>query len=271
MSMKHYKKVLTIAGSDSGGGAGIQADIKTMSACGCYAMSAITSITAQNTVGVSRIHNVPADMVAAQIAAVLEDIGVDAVKLGMLPTEASVVAIAGLLKKYEVTNVVLDPVMVSTSGSRLIDEPAAEAIRTHLFPLATVVTPNIPETEYLTGLKIGSEADFAGAAVAMSQQRVRAVLFKAGHLDGETLTDYLFDNEKLIRHYRYDRINTLNTHGTGCSLSSAIASYLALEYPLAEAIQLAENYLHKAILNGCEYRLGHGHGPVHHFYKWWAE
>ena len=203
--MKHYKKVLTIAGSDSGGGAGIQADIKTMSACGCYAMSAITSITAQNTVGVSRIHNVPADMVAAQIAAVLEDIGVDAVKLGMLPTEASVVAIAGLLKKYEVTNVVLDPVMVSTSGSRLIDEPAAEAIRTHLFPLATVVTPNIPETEYLTGLKIGSEADFAGAAVAMSQQRVRAVLFKAGHLDGETLTDYLFDNEKLIRHYRYDR------------------------------------------------------------------
>ena len=271
MSMKHYKKVLTIAGSDSGGGAGIQADIKTMSACGCYAMSAITAITAQNTVGVSRIHNVPADMVAAQIAAVLEDIGVDAVKLGMLPTEASVVAIAGLLQKYEVTNVVLDPVMVSTSGSRLIDEPAAEAIRTHLFPLATVVTPNIPETEYLTGLKIGSEADFAGAAVAMSQQRVRAVLFKAGHLDGETLTDYLFDDEKLIRHYRYGRINTLNTHGTGCSLSSAIASYLALEYPLAEAVQLAENYLHKAILNGCEYRLGHGHGPVHHFYKWWAE
>ena len=189
----------------------------------------------------------------------------------MLPTEASVVAIAGLLKKYEVTNVVLDPVMVSTSGSRLIDEPAAEAIRTHLFPLATVLTPNIPETEYLTGLEIGSEADFAGAAVAMSQQRVRAVLFKAGHLDGETLTDYLFDSEKLIRHYRYERINTLNTHGTGCSLSSAIASYLALAYPLAEAVQLAENYLHKAILNGCEYRLGHGHGPVHHFYKWWAE
>ncbi len=269
--MKEYKKVLTIAGSDSGGGAGIQADIKAISACGCYAMSVITAVTAQNTVGVNGIHVIPAEMISAQITSVMEDIGVDAVKLGMLPTEESIILIARLLRKYQVTKVVLDPVMISTSGSQLVSSSAVEAIRTHLFPLATVITPNISETEYVTGLTIKSEADFSKAAMVMFQQRAQAILFKTGHLEGDMLTDYLFDNKDFICSYRYDRINTVNTHGTGCSLSSSIASYLALEYPLSKAIQLAEDYLHGAILSGSKYRFGHGHGPVHHFYKWWIK
>ena len=267
--MKQYKRVLTIAGSDSCGGAGIQADIKTISACGCYAMSAITAITAQNTAEVRAIHNVPADMVAAQIAAVLEDVGVDAVKLGMLPTAECVKAIAELLLQFNVPNVVLDPVVVSTSGCRLIDEAALEAIRQHLFPLATVITPNIPETTCLTGVQIHSEQDFDQAASVIHGQKVQAVLFKAGHLDSNVLTDYLYDDKQFIDRYQYHRINTPNTHGTGCTLSSAIASYLALGYPLKEAIRQAEEFLHGAIVAGSDFQTGHGHGPVHHFYRWW--
>ncbi len=267
--MKQYKRVLTIAGSDSCGGAGVQADIKTISACGCYAMSAITAITAQNTAEVRAIHNVPADMVAAQIAAVLEDVGANAVKLGMLPTAECVKAIAELLLQFNVPNVVLDPVVVSTSGCRLIDEAALEAIRQHLFPLATVITPNIPETTCLTGVQIHSEQDFDQAASVIHGQKVQAVLFKAGHLDSNVLTDYLYDDKQFIDRYQYHRINTPNTHGTGCTLSSAIASYLALGYPLKEAIRQAEEFLHGAIVAGSDFQTGHGHGPVHHFYRWW--
>ncbi len=267
--MKQYKRVLTIAGSDSCGGAGIQADVKTISACGCYAMSAITAITAQNTTEVRAIHNVPADMVAAQIAAVLEDVGANAVKLGMLPTAECVKAIAELLLQFNVPNVVLDPVVVSTSGCRLIDEAALEAIRQHLFPLATVITPNIPETTCLTGVQIHSEQDFDQAASVIHGQKVQAVLFKAGHLDSNVLTDYLYDDKQFIDRYQYHRINTPNTHGTGCTLSSAIASYLALGYSLKEAIRQAEEFLHGAIVAGSDFQTGHGHGPVHHFYRWW--
>lgn len=267
--MKQYKRVLTIAGSDSCGGAGIQADVKTISACGCYAMSAITAITAQNTTEVRAIHNVPADMVAAQIAAVLEDVGADAVKLGMLPTAECVKAIAELLLQFNVPNVVLDPVVVSTSGCRLIDEAALEAIRQHLFPLATVITPNIPETTCLTGVQIHSEQDFDQAASVIHGQKVQAVLFKAGHLDSNVLTDYLYDDKQFIDRYQYHRIKTPNTHGTGCTHSSAIASYLALGYPLKEAIRQAEEFLHGAIVAGSDFQTGYGHGPVHHFYRWW--
>lgn len=267
--MKQYKRVLTIAGSDSCGGAGIQADIKTISACGCYAMSAITAITAQNTAEVRAIHNVPAGMVAAQIAAVLEDVGADAVKLGMLPTAECVKVIAELLQQFNVPNVVLDPVVVSTSGCRLIDDAALEAICQHLFPLATVITPNIPETTCLTGVQIHSEQDFDQAASVIHGQKVQAVLFKAGHLDSNVLTDYLYDDKQFIDRYQYHRINTPNTHGTGCTLSSAIASYLALGYPLKEAIRQAEEFLHGAIVAGSDFQTGHGHGPVHHFYRWW--
>lgn len=189
--MKKYKKVLSIAGSDSGGGAGIQADIKAISACGCYAMTAITAVTVQNTVGVRGFHVVPAEVVAGQIAAVLEDIGADAVKLGMLPTDEMIVPIAESLKKYRVRSVVMDPVMVATSGDRLISEAAAQAIRRHIFPLATLVTPNVPEAEYITGMPIRSEADFPAAAAALRDMGAGAVLLKAGHLDGAELTEYL--------------------------------------------------------------------------------
>ena len=266
--MKKYKKVLSIAGSDSGGGAGIQADIKAISACGCYAMTAITAGTVQNTAGVRGFHVVPADVVAGQIAAVLEDIGADAVKLGMLPTDEMIVPIAESLKKYRVRSVVMDPVMVATSGDRLISEAAAQAIRRHIFPLATLVTPNVPEAEYITGMPIRSEADFPAAAAALRDMGAGAVLLKAGHLDGAELTEYLFDGNG-CHTFRYPRTDTPNTHGTGCTLSSAVAAFLAQDYPLEEAVLCAENYVHEAIVRGREYRLGNGHGPVHHFYRFW--
>jgi hydroxymethylpyrimidine/phosphomethylpyrimidine kinase len=174
-----------------------------------------------------------------------------------------------LLLQFNVPNVVLDPVVVSTSGCRLIDEAALEAIRQHLFPLATVITPNIPETTCLTGVQIHSEQDFDQAASVIHGQKVQAVLFKAGHLDSNVLTDYLYDDKQFIDRYQYHRINTPNTHGTGCTLSSAIASYLALGYPLKEAIRQAEEFLHGAIVAGSDFQTGHGHGPVHHFYRWW--
>lgn len=222
--MKKYKKVLSIAGSDSGGGAGIQADIKAISACGCYAMTAITAVTVQNTVGVRGFHVVPAEVVAGQIAAVLEDIGADAVKLGMLPTDEMIVPIAESLKKYRVRSVVMDPVMVATSGDRLISEAAAQAIRRHIFPLATLVTPNVPEAEYITGIPIRSEADFPAAAAALRDMGAGAVLLKAGHLDGTELTEYLFDGNG-CHTFRYPRTDTPNTHGTGCTLSSAVGRF----------------------------------------------
>lgn len=266
--MKSFRKVLSIAGSDSGGGAGIQADIKTISACGCYAMTAITALTAQNTCGVQGVHVVPVDSVDQQVTAVLDDIGTDAVKLGMLPTEAMIVRIAELLKKYKAPHIVMDPVMVATSGDRLISDGAAEAIRRYIFPLATLITPNIPEAEYITGMKIRSEEDFPAAAVALRAMGARAVLLKAGHLAADELTDYLYDDTGCYT-FRYDRIVTLNTHGTGCTLSSAIAAYLAQGEGLVQAVDHAEKYLHEAIRRGVIYKTGSGHGPVHHFYRFW--
>lgn len=264
--MKAFKKVLSIAGSDSGGGAGIQADLKTVSACGCYAMTAITAVTVQNTKGVSDVHVVPARIVGAQIEAVLDDMGADAVKLGMLPTEACVEEVARLLGKYRIGQVVADPVMVATSGDRLIDERAADAILRHIFPLAAVVTPNVPEAEFITGMKIASEADFPEAAARLRKLGAKAVLLKAGHLADRFLCEYLFTEEGCTT-YRYERIDTPNTHGTGCTLSSAVASFLALGQALPEAVRRAEEYVHGAIAAGRDYRLGGGHGPVHHFYR----
>lgn len=182
-------------------------------------MTAITAVTVQNTVGVRGFHVVPAEVVAGQIAAVLEDIGADAVKLGMLPTDEMIVPIAESLKKYRVRSVVMDPVMVATSGDRLINEAAAQAIRRHIFPLATLVTPNVPEAEYITGMPIRSEADFPAAAAALRDMGAGAVLLKAGHLDGAELTEYLFDGNG-CHTFRYPRTDTPNTHGTGCTLSS---------------------------------------------------
>ncbi len=267
--MKKYPTVLSVAGSDSGGGAGIQADIKAASACGCYAMSVITALTAQNTRGVKGIHPVPPEFVKAQAEAVLEDIGADAIKLGMLPTAEIVNCVADAIEKYRIPNVVLDPVMIATSGDRLIDERAVERIVERLFPLASVVTPNLPETEYLTGMKMESPCPehYARLAGRLREMGARSVLIKSGHIDREEVTDYLYEfTSGTLHEYPYRKIPTPNTHGTGCTLSSSIAAYLARGFSLAEAVRRAEGYVRRAIRSGAGYRTGEGHGPVDHFF-----
>lgn len=265
--MKKYNRVLTIAGSDSGGGAGIQADIKAISAMGCYAASAITAITVQNTVGVEAVHAVPLDILEGQIDAVLSDIGADAIKIGMLHSAEVVNLVADKIEKYGIKNVVLDPVMVSTSGHRLIEECAIEVIKTRLIPLARVITPNIPEAEILSGRTITSEADFPEVAKILSSQGV-SVLLKAGHLTGDDLVDYFYNAEDgTTTELPSKRVYTRNTHGTGCTLSSAFAAALARGEELTTAATSAKKYIEGAIISGAKYEIGHGHGPVNHFWK----
>lgn len=265
---KSYKKVLSVAGSDSGGGAGIQADIKAISACGSYAMTSITAITVQNTLGVAGIHPVPPSYVADQMVAVIEDIGVDAVKIGMLPSVETVERVADVLRRYGISRVVVDPVMVSTSGSCLSGEEVMASIKELLFPLAELITPNIPETEFLTGQTVRSDSDFTDAAAALQNQGAKNILLKAGHCNGAAVADHLYEGGQCTV-FRYDRIDTKNTHGTGCTLSSAIAAFLAQGYSLRESVDRAEVYVHEAIRLGSGYAIGHGHGPLHHFYRFW--
>lgn len=264
---KRYSRVLTIAGSDSGGGAGIQADIKAISAMGCYAASAITAITVQNTLGVQGVHPVPLDILEGQIEAVLSDIGADAIKIGMLHSAEVVNLVADMLEKYRIRNVVLDPVMVSTSGHRLIEKEAVEVIQTRLIPLSRVITPNIPEAEILTGQRIGSESDFDGATRSLSDGGRISVFLKAGHLEGESLADYFYnaEDDTMVR-LPSRRIMTKNTHGTGCTLSSAFAAALAKGEDLNSAAVSAKAYIEQAIISGAEYQIGGGHGPVNHFF-----
>ena len=266
--MKKYNRVLTIAGSDSGGGAGIQADIKAISAMGCYAASAITAITVQNTLGVEAVHAVPLEILGGQIDAVLSDIGADAVKIGMLHSAEVVNLVADKLEKYGIRNVVLDPVMVSTSGHRLIEESAIEHIQKRLLPLARVITPNIPEAEILSGCKISNEADFPKIAKLLVQNNQGvSVLLKAGHLTGDDLVDYFFNAEDgTTTQLPSKRVYTRNTHGTGCTLSSAFAAALARGENLTSAAISAKKYIEQAIISGAEYEIGHGHGPVNHFF-----
>ena len=267
--MKKYPIVLTIAGSDSVGGAGIQADIKAISATGSYAASAITAITVQNTVGVSAVHPVPIDIITGQIKAVVSDIGVDAVKIGMLNSPEVVRAVAGSLRELGITNVVLDPVMVATSGDRLLEESAIEVLRSELLPMARVITPNIPEAEILCGRRISSGAQLPEIARELSLGGRMSVLMKAGHLEGEDqLTDIFYNAESgQFLPLRSLRVHTPNTHGTGCTLSSALASFLAQGLDLDSAAAAAHKYLAEAIIDGSRYDIGHGHGPVNHFYK----
>lgn len=233
-------------------------------------MTAITAVTVQNTQGVRRVHAVPADVVAGQIDAVLEDIGADAVKLGMLPSEAIIVETARLIRKYGVRHVVMDPVMIATSGDRLVAESAVEAILRHIFPLAALVTPNIPEAEYLTGLKIRSEDDFPRAAGRLVEKGARGVLLKAGHLQGAELTEYLVHGRTASNSVTATSGSTRRTRtARAVRLSSAVASFLAQGHELPEAVRRAEDYVHGAIMAGREYRTGRGHGPVHHFYRFW--
>ncbi len=265
-----YHKVLTIAGSDSGGGAGIQADIKTISACQCYASSAITAITAQNTLGVKDIHPVPSMTVKSQIEAVLDDIGTDAIKIGMLHSSEIIQMVADCLDNYQIKNVVLDPVMVATSGNQLLLNDAINNLITVLFPKVRVITPNLPEAEILLGRKIEKQAEFRGVAKELAEKYHVSVLLKAGHLTGDDLIDVLYDFETSQSHdLKSKRIETQNTHGTGCSLSSALASFLAKGFTISESAQRAKLYITNSIKEGRDYNIGKGHGPVHHFYQYW--
>ena len=265
---KTYNRVLTIAGSDSGGGAGIQADIKAISAMGCYAASAITAVTVQNTIGVQAVHPVPLDILEGQIHSVLSDIGADAVKIGMLHSAEVVNVVARMIEKYEIRNVVLDPVMVSTSGHRLIEDSAVEVLKDRLLPRARVLTPNIPEAEILIGRKISGEEDFPTVARELAEKYGISVFLKAGHLTGDTLTDYFYNAEDgSTTLLPSKRIYTQNTHGTGCTLSSAIAAALAKGEDLSTAAKSAKSYLEQAIISGADYEIGHGHGPVNHNFR----
>ena len=265
--MKKYPVVLTIAGSDSGGGAGIQADIKSISATGSYAASAITAVTVQNTLGVEDVHPIPIPIISAQIAAVLSDIGADAVKIGMLHSAEVVMAVKEQLEKFGIKNIVLDPVMVSTSGHRLIEDSAVRVLASELVPLARVITPNVPEAEILAGEKINSQADLPHVARALSCGGRVSVLMKAGHLSEDNLVDYFYNAEEdTILELPSKRLYTPNTHGTGCTLSSAFASFLAQGLSLDDAARHAKDYINSAIISGADYAIGHGHGPVDHFW-----
>ena len=262
------KKVLTIAGSDSGGGAGIQADIKSISANGCFATSAITAITAQNTLGVNAVEGLSIDILEGQIEAVLSDIGTDSVKIGMLHSAEVVRSVARLLRKYGIKDVVLDPVMVSTSGHKLIEDSAIAVLKSDLIPLARVITPNIPEAEILLGEPIEKQGDLPAAARRLAQQYGVSVLLKAGHLVDDELIDIFYNNETgEVIELSARRVDTPNTHGTGCTLSSAFAAQLAKGLPLNEAARAAKEYINQAITHGAAYTIGNGHGPVHHFYN----
>jgi hydroxymethylpyrimidine/phosphomethylpyrimidine kinase len=261
-----YPRVLSIAGSDSGGGAGIQADLKTMSALGCYGMTAITALTAQNTTGVRSIHPVPLQMLNDQIDAVVEDIGVDAVKIGMLHSAETVRAVAAAIDRHRLQRVVLDPVMIATSGAVLIDEEAISVIVHELFPKATVITPNLDEAGLLVRRKLHTEADMDAAARQLVEMGAPAVLVKGGHLAGESVADLLLVRGGEPVWMRAPRIHTPNTHGTGCTLSSAIASYLALGCFLQDAVHRAREYIRGALEAGANVRTGNGSGPLNHGY-----
>ena len=259
-------KVLTIAGSDSGGGAGIQADIKSISANGCFAASAITAITAQNTLGVNAVEGLSIEIIEGQIDAVLSDIGANSIKIGMLHSAEVVQSVARMLRKYNIKDVVLDPVMVSTSGHKLIEDSAIEVLKAELMPMARVITPNIPEAEILLGEAISKQGDLFGAARRLAEKYGVSVLLKAGHLVNDELIDIFYNREsdELVELSAL-RVDTRNTHGTGCTLSSALAAQLAKGLSLTEAVRAAKTYINTAIIHGANYKIGHGHGPVSHF------
>lgn len=259
----HPPRVLSIAGSDSGGGAGIQADLKTMAALGCYGMTAITAITAQNTQGVRAIQGLPPALLEQQIDAVVEDIGVDAVKIGMLHDPDVVRTVARAIDRHRLQRVVLDPVMVATSGDRLIAQETVAVLVAELFPRVTVITPNLDEAGWFVGHAITTADALEGAARALRALGARGVLLKGGHLSGPVLTDLLLDDAGVAR-WDGDRIDTPNTHGTGCTLSSAIACGLARGLALVDAVAQARDYVRAALQASAQWRLGRGHGPLDH-------
>ncbi len=270
---KSYLRVLTIAGSDSGGGAGVQADIKTFSAIGCYGLSATTALTAQNTQGVRGIQEISAAFVGLQIRTVLDDIGADAVKIGMLFNSGIIHEVAECLKSYAVPWVVIDPVMFAKSGDRLLQEEAMQSLRDELIPLATVLTPNIAEAEGLLDRSIKTRDEMERAAKDLCGLGAGAVVVKGGSFANQSCDDCVCirDNagRETVHWLDQPRIETANVHGTGCTFSSAIAAYLAQGMQIEEAIRKAKSYVTDALKAGAEYQLGKGKGPVKHFYQWW--
>lgn len=258
--------LLSIAGSDCSGGAGIQADIKTISALGGYAATVITAVTAQNTLGVQAVHPLPADIVRAQILSVMDDLQPAAVKIGMVHNAAIVQVIAQCLQKYRPGFIVYDPVMISTSGRRLMTEETMLTIKEELFPLCTLITPNLSEASMLTGQSISTPAEMELAARLLSRRYHTAILIKGGHLQGNEMCDVLCTYPSTTcQLYTSSKIESSNLHGTGCTLSSAIATFLAYDHSLDEAVRRAKDYISTAIRNGSALNIGHGNGPLWHF------
>lgn len=262
--MKRYPVILSIAGSDCSGGAGIQADIKTISALGSYAASVVTAVTVQNTLGVQAVHILPAEIVRGQIEAVMDDLMPDALKIGMIADPSVVRVIADCLLKYRPRHVVYDPVMVSTSGRKLMDEVAIHAIKEQLFPLVSLITPNLDEVEVLTAHKPSTVEEMQQAARQLSQRYGTSVLVKGGHLSGEEMIDVLHSGTETYL-YKEKKIESAHLHGTGCTLSSAIATHLAQGFPMNEAVAKSKHYVTLAIEAGKELEIGQGNGPLWHF------
>jgi len=260
---------LTIAGSDSSGGAGIQADIKTFSSLGIYSASVITNITVQNTCKVHSVHPLPSDVVAAQLRAVFDDLNISCVKIGMLNSISTINLVSNLLQEYRPEYIVLDPVMVSSSGKPLIEANAIEALKTELFPITTIITPNIPEAAVLLNApQAESKSAMYKTITKLNKFGSQSVLLKGGHLVGDMCIDLLSENDK-VHEFSQTKIATNNTHGTGCTLSSAISAYLALGLSIKDAVLKANVYLNNAIKQADSLKVGQGSGPVHHFYNQW--
>ncbi len=269
--MKNYYTALTIAGSDSGGGAGVQADLKTFSALGCYGMTVITALTAQNTMSVTGIQAISPEFIALQMDAVMTDIGADAVKIGMLHSPEVIKVVAGCLEQYECSNIVLDPVMVTRNGDKLLQDEAVTALKEYLFPLAAVITPNLAEASILLDRKVTKIAEMEAACRDLANSGCDRIFLKGGALDGTSSVDFLYDrkNRNLLK-LESPRVDTCNDHGTGCTISSAITSCLAKGMDLSDAVIEAKSYIDRALRGGAEVNIGSGHGPVHHFYDWWV-
>ena len=263
--IRQIASAMTIAGSDSGAGAGIQADLKTFAAFGVYGTSVLTAITAQNTLRVTDVLELPTSIVASQIDAILSDIGTDAVKTGMLSSSAIIDTVADKLLEHHIVNLVVDPVMVAKSGDKLLQDEAVEAMRTRLIPLAAVVTPNAPEAQVLTGRKVETLDDARTAAGELVAMGARVAVVKGGHLQGPA-TDIMYDGRE-FRAFTHQRLDTTSTHGTGCTFASAVAAGLARGTPVRDAVSQAKAYVTAAIRNA--FPMGKGHGPLNHFYATW--
>jgi hydroxymethylpyrimidine/phosphomethylpyrimidine kinase len=266
MKRYRYPTVLTIAGFDSSGGAGIQADIKTISALGCYATSVLTALPVQNTQGVKDIFPIPVEAVSSQLRAIFEDIVPDAIKIGMVHTAELVEAIVQSFRGYETLPIVFDPVMVSTSGHRLMEEITIKTIVEKLFPLADVVTPNMDEAAILSGMKVDTPDDMRLAGDQIMELGCKSVLLKGGHQEGSRITSLFIDDSGKHHTFESVKFKTQNTHGSGCTLSSAIASFIAQGKDIRKAVELGQGYVHKAVKSGMDVKTGLGNGPLNHFF-----